>query len=320
MNRREFIPLAGAGLLAGFAGWNGGRKVAVQDLPNPSVAILKAASYSDDLVARILQGAKACGLEVTGKNVLLKPDLVELDPTFCINTHPSVVAGAFAAFQQMGAASVVIGDGPQYHRDTYWLAEMADYRTKIKDFDDVFVDLNRDDVTPVQGFADREQIYLPNTALRADLVVSLAKMKTHYRTGMAGAMQNLFGIVPGSIYGWPKNDLTQVGLGESAFELARIFRRSFAIVDGIIGMEGNGPIQGKARQTGVLVMGSDLPSVDATCARIMGLDPTKLESLSMAADRIGVIDAERIEQRVEKLKDVQANFQLLPQHEQYRLT
>ena len=145
------------------------------------------------------------------------------------------------------------------------------YRKEIPNFDSLFVDLNRDDVSPIEGFADRGEIYLPNTALRADLVVSLAKMKTHHWAGATLAMKNFFGLVPGSVYGWPKNELHQVGIDRSIVELNRIFRRSFAIVDGIVGMEGNGPIQGTPKQCGVLVMGSDLPAVDATCCRIIRL-------------------------------------------------
>jgi len=117
--------------------------------------------------------------------------------------------------------------------------------------------------------------------------------------------EDFFGLVPGSIYGWPKNELHQVGIDLSIVELNRIFRRTFAIVDGIVGMEGNGPIQGTPKQVGVLVMGSDLPAVDATCCRIMGIDPLRVEYLQMAADRaLGVTEEAHIEQRGETIRSV----------------
>ena len=176
----------------------------------------------------------------------------------------------------------------------------------------LFADLNRDDVSPVQGFADRGEIYLPNTALGADLIVSLAKMKTHHWAGATLSMKNYFGVVPGSIYGWPKNELHQIGIDESIVELNRIFRRSFAIVDGIVGMEGNGPIQGTPKPVGVLVMGCDLPAVDATCCRIMGIDPARIDYLRMASERaLGVIEEAHIEQRGETIKSVQTPFELI---------
>jgi uncharacterized protein (DUF362 family) len=121
------------------------------------------------------------------------------------------------------------------------------------------------------------------------------------------------------VYGWPKNELHLVGIPESIVELNRIFRRSFAIVDGIVGMEGNGPIQGTPKAAGVLVMGSDLPAVDATCCRIMGINPAKVEYLEMASDRLGVVDEARVEQRGESIRSVRTNFGLIKEFEEYRL-
>ncbi len=132
-------------------------------------------------------------------------------------------------------------------------------------------------------------------------------------------MKNFFGLVPGAVYGWPKNELHQVGIDRSIVELSRIFRRSFAIVDGIVGMEGNGPIQGKPKPVGVLVMGADLPAVDATCCRIMGIDPKRVDYLRMAADDLGITDEARIEQRGETIRSVRANFDLIEAFRHYRL-
>lgn len=319
VSRREFLPVAGAALLAGVAGFKGGRRRSAKPGGSSAVAVVKASSYSSDLVNRILAGIRECKLDVRGLKVLLKPNLVEFDPATCINTNVAVIAAALEAFRTLGAAEVRIGEGPGHRRDTFALAEMARYRSEIPKFDSLFVDLNRDDVSPVQGFADRGEIYLPNTALRADLIVSLAKMKTHHWAGATLSMKNYFGLVPGAIYGWPKNELHHVGIDRSIVELSRIFRRSFAIVDGIVGMEGNGPIQGTPKPVGVLVMGSDLPSVDATCCRIMGIDPSRVEYLQMASDKLGITEDARIEQRGERIQSVRTNFSLIPQFHQIRL-
>jgi uncharacterized protein (DUF362 family) len=319
IDRRSFFPVAGAGLLAGYAGWEGRKKAPPRIDGKSPVAIVKASSYSDDLAQRILEGVRTCGLDVRGQKVLLKPNLVEFDANTCINTDVSVVAAAYEVFQTLGAAEVRIGEGPGHRRDTYAIAEWTRYRTELPKFDQLFVDLNRDDVSPVQGFADRGEIYLPNTALRADLVVSLAKMKTHHWAGATLSMKNFFGLVPGSVYGWPKNELHHVGIPRSIVELNRIFHRSFAIVDGIVGMEGNGPIQGTPKPCGVLVMGGDLPAVDATCCRIMGIDPAKVEYLAMASDHLGITEESRIDQRGEPIHNVRTNFNLIEEHRQLRL-
>ena len=111
-----------------------------------------------------------------------------------------------------------------------------------------------------------------------------------------------------------------MGIDRSIVELSRIFRRSFAIVDGVVGMEGNGPIQGTPKPTGVLVMGADLAAVDATCCRIMGIDPAKLEYLATASSEdLGVIEEAHIAQRGESIRSVRTDFRLIEQFRQIRL-
>jgi len=325
-NRREFLAIAGAATLAGYAGYHGGNtqpqtksKLSLAGQTS-AVAVVKAATYSADLADAMVRGILECGLDVAGKSVLLKPNFVEFDPNTCINTDVAVVAAALDVFRSLGAAEVKIGEGPGHRRDTFAIAELTRYRSEIPQFDDVFIDLNRDDVTPIDGFAGRKPFYFPNSVLAADLIVSLAKMKTHHWAGATLSMKNYFGLVPGSIYGWPKNELHYIGITDSILELTRIFRpKSFALVDGIVGMEGNGPIQGTPKSAGVLVMGSDLAAVDATCCRIMGIDPSRVEYLQRAADRLGVIDETRIEQRGEALAGLRTNFQLIKEYSQLRL-
>ena len=190
------------------------------------------------------EGVKACGLDVRGKSVLLKPNLVEFDSSTAINTDGAVVAAALELFRGLGAASVVIAEGPGHRRDTLSLGEEAGYWKGIAKFEETFVDLNRDDVSAVKQFANEKEIYLPNTALGADLIVSLAKMKTHHWAGVTLSMKNLFGLVPGSVYGWPKNFLHYAGIPKSIVELNRIFRKTFAIVDGV---ESDSPFRSQCR-------------------------------------------------------------------------
>src|SRR4029077_14113847 len=131
-------------------------------------------------------------------------------------------------------------------------------------------------VRPTSQFSRLEKLYLPNTVLGVDLLVSMPKLKTHHWTGATLAMKNLFGVVPSGVYGWPKNVLHWAGIEECIADLHAAFPRQFAIVDGIVGMEGDGPIQGVPKAAGVLVAGSDPVAVDATCCRIMHIDPDKI--------------------------------------------
>ena len=310
MNRRGFLQAGIAGIGAAHLGCSQQPEPAsAGPSGNSAVAILKASSYSADLAGLLRRGAQLCGLDVRGKRVLLKPNLVEFASTTAINTHVAVIAAAVELFRSLGAAEVLIGEGPGHRRDTMELAEEAEYRRGIEKFEALFVDLNRDDVSGLRGFGDLPEIFLPNTARRADLIVSLAKMKTHHWAGATLSMKNFFGLVPGSVYGWPKNQLHQIGIDRSIAELHRVFPQSFAIVDGIVGMEGNGPIQGVPKSAGVIAMGHDLVAVDSTCCRIMGIDPAMLEYLRLTAER-GHVGANRIEQRGESIASVRTDFVL----------
>jgi uncharacterized protein (DUF362 family) len=312
MKRRAFLAAAGAA-----AGCRKQDAPSAQRPPSP-VFIARVASYDGDLAGPIRRGIEACGLGVRGKRILLKPNFVEYSREAPINTHPLLVAAALEVFRSLGAAEVRIGEGPGHRRDTWGIAEEAGYAAAIEKFEDLFVDLNRDDVSNAGRFATLDRIWLPNTALGADLVVSMPKMKTHHWAGVTLAMKNYFGLAPGALYGWPKNQLHYLGIPESIAGLYRIFPRSFAIADGIVGMEGDGPILGQPKPAGVLVMGADLVAADATCARIMGIDPARLPYLERAR-RLGHRDAERIEQRGERPEAVRTDFALIEPFKHLRL-
>ena len=197
MKRRGFLQAGIAGIGAAHLGCSSQTPLPAGPPGRSAVAILKASSYSANLLDLMRRGAALCGLEAKGKRVLLKPNLVEFASTTAINTHVAVIAAAIELFRSLGAAEVLIGEGPGHRRDTIGMAEEADYRGGIHKFDSLFTDLNRDDVSAYKGFADLPEIYLPNTARRADLIVSLAKMKTHHWAGATLSMKNFFGLVPG---------------------------------------------------------------------------------------------------------------------------
>ena len=123
-------------------------------------------------------------------------------------------------------------------------------------------------------------------------------------------MKNLFGVMPGAVYGWPKNVLHHNGIDRSIIDINATLKPHFAIVDGITGMQGDGPIMGDPIQAGVLVMGRNLPAVDATCCRVMGLDPNRISYLKVAEKTLGPIQPERIIQRGEVIADVMTHFAL----------
>jgi uncharacterized protein (DUF362 family) len=122
----------------------------------------------------------------------------------------------------------------------------------------------------------------------------------------------MFGVIPGSVYGWPKNILHWQGIHNSILDInSSLPVRQFAIVDGIVGMEGNGPLQGQAKESGVLIFGKDLVAVDATAARLMKIEPKKIKYLAQAGEFLGNVNRERIEQIGEKVDRLQKDFRVI---------
>jgi uncharacterized protein (DUF362 family) len=251
-------------------------------------------------------------LNVRGRRVVLKPNLVEFEPGSAINTHPMLVHATLEAFRELGA-SVAIAEGPGHRRSTLDLADAAGYFQAIPDFENIFTDLNLDELSPVRlphPVSRLRSLYLPHTVLGSDLLVSMPKMKTHHWAGATLSMKNLFGIVPGGVYGWPKNVLHWAGIHQSIADLHSLFPKHFAIVDGIVGMDGNGPIQGQPKAAGVIVSGRDPVAVDATCCRIMQIDPTRIGYLTLAGGLEGIAE-ENIQQIGEKPDSVATAFELI---------
>ena len=102
-----------------------------------------------------------------------------------------------------------------------------------------------------------------------------------------------------------------IAINKCIYDITATVKPHLAIVDGIVGMEGDGPIMGDPVTANVLVMGRNFPAVDATCARIMGINPDKIPYLKHASGRIGAIKESHIEQRGEKVVSVRKVFKLL---------
>lgn len=319
IDRRQFLKSSAAMSLAPLLGacdqsprWQ--REAYVR--PKSSrVAILHADHYGKSLSEVVQRGIELCRLEVHGKTVLLKPNLVEFDPNGVINTHPAVVEAALETFKKLGAREVIVAEGPGHRRDNEYLLSASGLYDVIKQHRVRYVDLNSDDVRLTQlksGYTHLKQLYLPETLYRADLLVSMPKLKTHHWAGVTLSLKNMFGVIPGAVYGWPKNALHWAGINGSIVDInSSLPLPRFAIVDGIVGMEGNGPLQGEAKKSGVLLFGSDLVAVDASAARLMKIEPRKVKYLATAGEFLGNLAYEDIEQIGEPVERFEQDFRVI---------
>jgi uncharacterized protein (DUF362 family) len=273
--------------------------------------------YDGPLAGTIRDGLLATGIKpemLRGKRVLLKPNLVE--PTRLaphMTTHPAMIVAAAEAFRDFGA-KVIVGEAPGHVRDTEMALVEGGMRDALNDAGVQFADLNYEDVvwTPNRGRASKlEGFYFPRSVATADFIVSMPKMKTHHWVGVTAAMKNLYGTIPGIVYGWPKNVLHHNGIPETVYDINASLPQTLAIVDGILCMEGDGPIMGSPKPMGLVIVGPSATAVDATVARIMNLRPENVSYLALAANHLGPIADSRIVQRGERWQDLVKPFSII---------
>jgi uncharacterized protein (DUF362 family) len=286
------------------------------------VALLSAPSYDVDFSDLIGRGLRELGVDVRGRRVFLKPNMVEYEPGTAINTNPLVVIGAAVAFKTAGAAEVTVGEGPGHRRDTDYLITRTGLYDHLREHHIRFVDLNQDDVQDValeSHYMGLDRLALPVELLRSDFIVSMPKLKTHHWAGMTASMKNFFGAVPGAVYGWPKNILHIHGIPQSILDLNATIRPHFSIVDGVTAMEGDGPIMGRPRSLGMVAMGRDLTAVDSTCARVIGLDPGRIPYLAEAGHFLGNLDDRHIDHLGEAVSRFATSFEVVDAFKSIRL-
>jgi uncharacterized protein (DUF362 family) len=292
MNRRDWLVTSAAVTGSVLTTMRLQRRKYTRDLrPDRSrVAILHIDQYSDKLDELVYEGLRLFNLNVRGKSVLLKPNIVEYIPGKPVNTDSQLIGAAAEAFLRLEAARVTVAEGPGHHRDTDLLVYETGLREQLKPRSIRFVDLNRDELIKTQlqaNYSGLDHLWLPRTVLESDFIVSMPKVKTHHWTGVTLSMKNMFGIVPGSRYGWPKNILHWAGIPESILDICATVRPQFVIADGIIAMKGDGPLNGTETRLNQLVFSDDPVSADIACVEALGFNPAQVSYIREAARFLG---------------------------------
>jgi uncharacterized protein (DUF362 family) len=253
--------------------------------------------------------------KVQGKRVLIKPNLIDFLENHPVTTAPEVVGAVADLLFELGAREIAVGDGSGFRRETWPIAEANGLGAVLAARGLKFIDLNYDDPQPVsvkgKWFRRSSELWLPRHVVNADLIISVPKLKTHHWAGVSLSLKNLFGVVPGARYGWPKNMLHVNGLPLSILGLYQILPSVISVVDGIIGMEGDGPLFGNPVPHGLLAVGRDPVSVDVICTQLMGFSIESVPHLELAA-WAGIGQAHRIEIRGVPSDRLQRQYKMPP--------
>jgi Uncharacterized conserved protein len=260
----------------------------------PSSVILKYCSdYDNQVEAQLRAGLCELGgmsaFVQPGQRVFLKVNLLmKKRPEEAVTTHPSVVEAAVRLIQEVGGIPI-IGDspgGPYNHNalqgiyNRTGLSEVAQ-RTGAE--------LNQDFGQTVRLFPEGrvvKSLTVTNCVNEADVVISIPKIKTHGMMTFTGTVKNLFGVIPGLLkveYHLKMPD--HMDFARLLVDIAQCVKPALSIMDGIVGMEGDGPSAGQPRKIGALLLSADPFALDVAAADLIGLKPEKVPTIQAARER-----------------------------------
>jgi uncharacterized protein (DUF362 family)/Pyruvate/2-oxoacid:ferredoxin oxidoreductase delta subunit len=258
---------------------------------NNKLSIRRCDGYDLNLIRELIADIyrNTDGPDVTGKRVLVKPNiLTDNDPQKCISTHP-VVVEAMIRFLQSAGATVVVGDSPAVHTRKF-RAEQSGIHAVCEKTGASWIDFTKD---PVEKKLRKGKIKIASITEDVDLIISLPKFKNHELVYFTGAIKNTLGLVPGFSKA-KQHALHQdrAGFGEFLVDLNEAVLPGYFLMDAIMGMEGPGPGRGIPVSIGLL-MGSTNPlALDIAASRIAGYEPLVVPTSKTAFFRKKWLQAE----------------------------
>lgn len=208
------------------------------------------------------------------KRVLVKVNLMlGADPEYGTNTHPSVVKAVIKYIRhQGGRADVAESSGALGLTQACFEKSKMDEAVKNAQGGWVNIDAAQMKVYEIGG-RRINRIVLPKCLEEYDLIISVAKLKTHPLTGMTGAVKNLMGLAPGAIKPWIHHHRarTPKNLAEALLDIYAAFTPAISITDAIICREAGGSTSGRVKRGNFICGSLDGLALDAWCTDVMGL-------------------------------------------------
>lgn len=249
---------------------------------NEPVALAKVGGYDVGLIESTIRGQlKELGLSgmFDGKRVVIKPNLVmKKSPDAAATTHPAVLEAMIRVLKDSAADILIAESPPGLYTESalkgfYNACQITPVAEKYG------VRLNTDTSSREVALPDAKTAHgfeLITPLLDADVIVNLAKLKSHALTKFSGAVKNYFGSIPGLAKVETHARFPDYGnFGSMLTDLCAFFagnKPTFNLLDGIVAMEGNGPTGGEPRKLGYLIAGINPFNVDIVGTKLIGFD------------------------------------------------
>lgn len=223
-----------------------------------------------------------------GERILLKPNLLAgKPPEAAVTTHPSAIKAVIRLVKEAGGVPLV-GDSPGLGgpRKT---AEKCGVLRVCEETGAEFVEFKEMVIAENPEGHTFKRLEVAKEALGADGIINIPKLKTHAQMYLTLGVKNLFGCVPGKRKAqWHLSaGVESSHFADMLLDLSIFLNPRLTIIDGIVGMEGNGPGSGDPRHLGLVFAGSDPVAVDTAVALVLGAKPEDMP-INRAARRRGM--------------------------------
>ena len=269
-----------------------------------TVAIRQCYKYDPDEILKDIEWLyiEGNGPDPSGKRILLKPNITtDISPEQQATTHPAIVEAVIKYLQSRGA-TIVVGDSPALETDKF-TGKISGIRQVVEKCGATWVKFNRLTINKKVGGSS---VKITGLTEETDLIISLPKLKNHELLYFSGAMKNVFGLVPGI------NKMIQHAKFPDKYSLAKFFvdleevvKPHFHIMDGIVAMQGPGPVSGYPKRVNLLLASVNPLALDIVASSVIGYDPVKIPINKIALERGALLsDIEDIQIKGPDIKDI----------------
>ncbi|MEM9090522.1 MAG: DUF362 domain-containing protein [Cyanobacteria bacterium P01_F01_bin.53] len=255
-----------------------------------SVSLIQTNTYDieslqEQLTALLAPMGGMASFVKQGDRVLLKPNLLTSSrPTKGCTTRPEIVY-CVAKMVQAGGGKPFLGDSPAFGsaRGVAKANGLLEWAEKAN-VPIVEMHGKRYPINAADRDSEFENFLLSKEVMEADVVINLPKVKSHVQLTMSLGVKNLFGCVPGKMKAWWHMEAGKDSqrFGSMLVETAKAISPDLTIMDGIIGQEGSGPINGEPRELGILSASNDVFALDRTMVEVLGVSPHQVPTVAQS--------------------------------------
>jgi uncharacterized protein (DUF362 family) len=285
--------------------------------PGPIVGIGLGNDYANTTITAV---ENAGGLD----SLIKQDDVVLIKPNLCVPTGAAdprttdyrVVQKVVNIAKQCGASKVIVAEGTVYGNAPFDKANRYTSITGVEFID--FNDFRKEDCYQIkpENSATGEALYVPKLYKDADIVIGVAKLKTHDEGVVSLSLKNIFGTESVKIYGSNKKRYRDLlhgtnnsKLEKSIVDLNLIRKPDFAIIEGIIGGQGSGPFDNTSVESNIIFAGKDPVALDTVALNFMGFTVDQVPHVKLAGEKnVGISDINKINVIGADLNSIKMNF------------